>query len=134
MDTNSLRPLNFAGKLFFILLATGIFMSFVLVAEFHLNPFRVPTFADIPVCYIYGNAYLALALAALMKKKSDLRLLLSIAGFAVGLSVSAYFFLICWKLGKNASLYSAEIFGIMTAYTDFFFFLALLVLAWLKKP
>lgn len=125
--------MNFAGKLFFILLAIGIFLSFVLVAKFHMNPFRVPTFADIPVCYIYGNAYLAIALSALMKK-SFLRSILSIAGFVVGLSVSAYFFLICWKLGKNASLYSAEILGIRTAYTDFFFFLALLVLARLKKP
>ena len=133
MDSNSLRPLNFAGKLFFILLATGIFMSFVLVAEFHTNPFRVPTFADIPVCYIYGNAYLALALAALMKK-SFLRSILSITGFVIGLSVSAYFFLVCWKFGRNADLYSAQIFGIKTAYTDFFFFLALLALARLKKP
>jgi hypothetical protein len=133
MDTNSLRPLNFAGKLFFILLATGIFMSFMLVAEFHTNPFRVPTFADIPVCYIYGNAFLAIALAALMKK-SFLRSILSIAGFVVGLTVSAYFFLICWKFARNADLYSAEILGIKTAYTDFFFFLALLVLAKIKKP
>lgn len=127
-----MQPLNFAGKLFFILLATGIFLSFVLVAEFHTNPFRVPTFADIPVCYIYGNAYLAIALAALLKK-SFLRSLLSIAGFVVGLSVSAYFFLVCWKFPRNADLYSAEILGIKTAYTDFFFFLALLVLARLKK-
>ena len=128
-----MQPLNFAGKLFFILLATGIFLSFVLVAEFHTNPFRVPTFADIPVCYIYGNAYLALALAALLKK-SFLRSLLSIAGFVVGLTVSAYFFLVCWKFARNADLYSANIMGIKTAYTDFFFFLALLVLARLKKP
>ncbi len=130
---NAELPLNFAGKLFFIFLATGIFMSFALVAEFHTNPFRVPTFADIPLCYIYGNAYLAIALAALLKK-SFLRSLLSIAGFVVGISVSAYFFLICWKFGRNADLYSAEIFGIKTVYTDFFLFLALLVLARLKKP
>ena len=127
------KPFNSAGKLFFILLSAGIFYSFLLVAEFHTNPFRVPTFADIPVCYIYGNAYLALALAALLKK-SFLRSILSIAGFVVGLTVSAYFFLICWKFARNADLYSAEIFGIKTAYTDFFFFLALLVLARLKKP
>ena len=122
-----MQPLNFAGKLFFILLATGIFLSFVLVAEFHTNPFRVPTFADIPVCYIYGNAYLALALAALLKK-SFLRSLLSIAGFVVGLTVSAYFFLVCWKFARNADLYSANIMGIKTAYTDFFLFAALLIL------
>jgi len=130
---NSGQSLNFAGKFFSTFLATGILMSFALLAEFHTNPFRVPTFADIPLCYIYGNAYLAIALATLMKK-SFLRSLLSIAGFVVGLSVSAYFFLICWKLGKNAGLYSAEIFGIKTAYTDFFLFLSLLVLARLKKP
>ena len=133
MMDNSGQSMNFAGKSFFILLAAGIFMSFVLLAEFHTNPFRVPTFADIPLCYIYGNTYLAIALAALLKK-SFLRSILSIAGFVVGLSVSAYFFLICWRLGKNAGLYSAEILGIKTAYTDFFLFLALLVLARLKKP
>lgn len=124
---NSVETFNFKEKLFFVLLSIGIFYSFMLVAEFHTNPFRVPTFADIPICYIYGNAYLAIALAAMMKK-SFLRSLLSIAGFVVGLTVSAYFFLVCWKFARNADLYSAEILGIKTAYTDLFFFLALLIL------
>ena len=114
---NSVETFNFKEKLFFVLLSIGIFYSFMLVAEFHTNPFRVPTFADIPICYIYGNAYLAIALAAMMKK-SFLRSLLSIAGFVVGLTVSAYFFLVCWKFARNADLYSAEILGIKTAYTD----------------
>lgn len=124
---NSVETFNFKEKLFFVLLSIGIFYSFMLVAEFHTNPFRVPTFADIPICYIYGNAYLAIALAAMMKK-SFLRSLLSTAGFVVGLTVSAYFFLVCWKFARNADLYSAEILGIKTAYTDLFFFLALLIL------
>ena len=106
-----------------ILIAGGILVKLWL----DTNPFRVPTFADIPICYIYGNAYLAIALAAMMKK-SFLRSLLSIAGFVVGLTVSAYFFLVCWKFARNADLYSAEILGIKTAYTDLFFFLALLIL------
>ena len=130
---NSGQTFNFTEKLFFIFLSVGIFYSFMLVAEFHSNPFRVPTFADIPICYIYGNSYLAIALAALMKR-SFLRSILSIAGFVVGLTVSAYFFLVCWKFARNADLYSANIMGIKTAYTDFFFFAALLVLRIIKKP
>ena len=130
---NSGQTFNFTEKLFFIFLSVGIFYSFMLVAEFHSNPFRVPTFADIPICYIYGNSYLAIALAALMKR-SFLRSILSIAGFVVGLTVSAYFFLVCWKFARNADLYSANIMGIKTAYTDFFFFTALLILARVKKP
>lgn len=130
---NSGQTFNFTEKLFFIFLSVGIFYSFMLVAEFHSNPFRVPTFADIPICYIYGNSYLAIALAALMKR-SFIRSLLSIAGFVVGLTVSAYFFLVCWKFARNADLYSANIMGIKTAYTDFFFFTALLILARVKKP
>ena len=124
---NSVETFNFKEKLFFVLLSIGIFYSFMLVAEFHTNPFRVPIFADIPICYIYGNAYLAIALAAMMKK-SFLRSLLSTAGFVVGLTVSAYFFLVCWKFARNADLYSVNIMGIKTAYTDFFFFAALLIL------
>ena len=124
---NSVETFNFKEKLFFVLLSIGIFYSFMLVAEFHTNPFRVPTFADIPICYIYGNAYLAIALAAMMKK-SFLRSLLSTAGFVVGITVSAYFFLVCWKFARNADLYSANIMGIKTAYTDFFLFAALLIL------
>ena len=133
MANNSLRPLNFAGKLFFILLAAGIFQSFVLVAEFHLNPFRVPTFSDIPICYIYGNAYIAIILSALLKK-SVLTQLLESAGFTLGILISAYFLLVWIKFGGSSHIFPAEIFGIKTIYTDFLFFVILLVLRILKKP
>ncbi len=133
MDNNSLQPLNFAGKLFFILLAIGIFLSFVLVAKFHMNPFRVPTFSDIPICYIYGNAYIAIILSALLKK-SVLTQLLESAGFTLGILISAYFLLVWIKFGGSARVFPAEIFGIKTIYADFFLFVILLVLRILKKP
>ncbi len=132
-DNSSEKPWNFKEKLFFTLAISGLSISFVLLAQFHSNPFRVPTFADIPVCYIYGNAYIAIILSALLKK-SFLTRLLSIAGFTVGLLVSAYFLFVWVKFAGRANIYPAEIFGIKTIYADFSIFAALLILSFLKKP
>ena len=125
--------MSFREKLFFALAVIGLSMSFFLLTEFHTNPFRVPTFSDTPVCYIYGNAYLAIIMSALLKK-SFLSRLLSIAGFTVGLMISAYFLFVWIKFGGSARVFPAEIFGIKTIYADFFLFAALLVLRIIKKP
>ena len=132
-DNSPEKPLNFKEKLFFLLAIYGLFTSFVLLAQFHSNPFRVPTFGDTPVCYIYGNAYLAIILAALLKKSFFTRLL-ETAGFTVGLMLSAYFLFVWVKFAGRASIYPAEIFGIKTIYADFLLFAVLLVLRILKKP
>lgn len=125
--------MSFREKLFFALAVFGLFMSFLLLAQFHDNPFRVPTFSDTPVCYIYGNAYLAIIMSALLKK-SFLSRLLSIAGFTVGLMISAYFLFVWIKFGGSARVFPAEIFGIKTIYADFLLFAALLALRIIKKP
>ena len=125
--------MSFKEKLFFALAIFGLSISFLLLAQFHSNPFRVPAFSDIPVCYIYGNAYLAIILSALLKR-SFLSRLLATAGFTVGLVVSAYFLLVWIKFAGRASIYPAEIFGIKTLYADFSLFAALLVLRITKKP
>ncbi|MBO7126000.1 hypothetical protein J6253_04895 [bacterium] len=125
--------MSFKEKLFFAFAIFGLSISFVLLAQFHSNPFRVPTFSDIPVCYIYGNAYIAIILSALLKKSFLTRLLAS-AGFTVGLLVSAYFLFVWVKFAGRANIFPAEIFGIKTIYTDFFLFVILLVLRILKKP
>ena len=123
--------MSFREKLFFTLAIFGLSMSFFLLAEFHTNPFRVPTFGDIPICYVYGNAYLAIILAALLKK-SFLSRLLATAGFTVGLIISAYFLFVWIKFGGSAHVFPAEIFGIKTIYADFLLFAALLVLRIIK--
>ena len=125
--------MSFKEKLFFAIAVFGLSMSFFLIAQFHSNPFRVPTFSDIPVCYIYGNAYIAIILSALLKK-SLLTRLLATAGFTVGLMISAYFLFIWIKFGGSARVFPPEIFGIKTIYADFFLFVILLVLRILKKP
>lgn len=124
---------NLKEKLFFALAFYGLFTSFIILFKFHTNPFRVPTFADIPICYIYGNAYLAIILSALLKK-SFLSRLLAIAGFTVGLMISAYFLFVWIKFGGSARVFPAEIFGIKTIYADFLLFASLLVLRIIKKP
>ena len=114
-------------KIFFILAFYGLFTAFILLFQFHANHFRVPNFADIPICYIYGNSYIAILLSALLKK-SFLTRLLATFGFTVGLLVSAYFLVIWIKFGWNAYIFPAEILGIKTVYADFLLFAALLVL------
>lgn len=121
------ESINFKEKLFFATAVFGLSMSFFLLAEFHTNPFRVPAFADIPLCYIYGNAYIAILLSELLKKTFLTRLLATI-GFTVGILVSAYFLVVWIKFGWNAYIFPAEILGIKTVYTDFLLFAALLVL------
>ena len=125
--------MSFREKLFFALAIIGLSMSFFLLAEFHTNPFRVPTFSGTPVCYIYGNAYLAIIMSALLKK-SLLSRLLATAGFTVGLIISAYFLFVWIKFGGSARVFPAEIFGIKTIYADFLLFATLLVLRIIKKP
>lgn len=125
--------MSFKEKLFFALAILGLSMSFFLLAELRTNPFRIPAFGDIPICYIYGNAYLAIILSSLLKRSFLSRLLASI-GFTVGLVVSAYFLFVWIKFGGNAYIFPAEIFGIKTIYADFFIFAALLVLRIIKKP
>lgn len=132
-DNSPEKPWNFKEKLFFAIAIYGLFISFLLLAQFHSNPFRVPTFSDIPICYIYGNAYIAIILSALLKK-SVLTQLLESAGFTLGILISAYFLLVWIKFGGSSRIFPAEIFGIKTIYTDFLFFVILLVLRILKKP
>lgn len=125
--------MSFKEKLFFALAIFGLSISFILMAQLHTNPFRVPTFSDVPICYIYGNAYIAIILSTLLKK-SFLTSLLSIAGFTVGLMISAYFLFVWIKFGGSAHIFPAEILGIKTIYADFLNFAALLVLQIIKKP
>ena len=125
--------MSFREKLFFALAIFGLSMSFFLFAQFHTNPFRVPIFSGMPICYVYGNAYLAIILSALLKRSFLSRLLAS-AGFTVGLMISAYFLFVWIKFGGSARVFPAEIFGIKTVYADFFIFAALLVLQIIKKP
>ena len=125
--------MSFKEKLFFALAILGLSMSFLLIAELSTKPFRIPAFGDIPICYIDGNAYLAIILSSLLKRSFLSRLLASI-GFTVGLVVSAYFLFVWIKFGGNAYIFPAEIFGIKTIYADFFIFAALLVLRIIKKP
>ena len=125
--------MSFKEKLFFTLAIFGLSISFILLAQLHTNPFRVPTFSGIPICYLYGNAYLAIIMSALLKR-SLLSRLLSTAGFTVGLIISAYFLFVWIKFGGSASVFPAEIFGIKTVYADFLIFAALLVLRITKKP
>lgn len=125
--------MSFKEKLFFAFAVIGLSMSFFLLTELHTNPFRVPTFSDTPVCYIYGNAYLAIILSGLLKR-SFLSRLLAIAGFTVGLMISAYFLFVWIKFGGSARVFPAEILGIKTIYADFFIFAALLALRIIKKP
>ena len=132
-ENHTEKPMGFTEKLFFALAISGLSISFVLLAQFHSNPFRVPTFSDIPVCYIYGNAYIAIILSALLKK-SFLTRLLSTAGFTVGLIVSAYFLFVWVKFAGRANIFPAEIFGIKTIYADFSIFALLLLLRIFKKP
>ena len=124
--------MSFKEKLFFALAVLGLSISFILLAQLYSNPFRVPTFSDVPICYIYGNAYIAILLSALLKKSSLTRLL-STAGFTVGLIISAYFLFVWIKFGGSARVFPAEIFGIKTIYADFLIFAALLILSRLKK-
>ena len=84
---------NFYEKAFFLIAIFGLALSFIMVGKFHTNPFRIPTFCNIPICYIYGNAYIAILLSALMKR-SFLSSIISIIGFVLGLSVSGYFIFI----------------------------------------
>ena len=125
--------MSFNEKLFFALAIFGLSVSFILLAQLHLNPFRVPTFSNIPICYVYGNAYIAIILSALLKKSFFSRLLAS-AGFTVGLMISAYFLFVWIKFGGSARVFPAEIFGIKTVYADFLNFAVLLVLQIIKKP
>ena len=125
--------MSFKEKLFFALAISGLAISFCLLAQFHSNPFRVPTFGETPVCYIYGNAHLAIILAALLKRSFFTRLL-ETAGFTVGLMVSAYFLFVWIRFAGRTSIYPAEIFGIKTIYADFLLFALLLVLRIIKKP
>lgn len=125
--------MSFREKLFFALAISGLSISFILLAQLHTNPFRVPTFSDVPICYVYGNAYIAIILSALLKKSFLSRLLAS-AGFSVGLLISAYFLFVWIKFGGTAYIFPAEIFGIKTIYADFLIFAALLVLRIIKKP
>ncbi|GEM_PF-4853611 len=125
--------MSFREKLFFALAISGLSISFILLAQLHTNPFRVPTFSDVPICYVYGNAYIAIILSALLKKSFLSRLLAS-AGFSVGLLISAYFLFVWIKFGGTSYIFPAEIFGIKTIYADFLIFAALLVLRIIKKP
>ena len=125
--------MSFKEKLFLALAVSGLLVSFILLAQLHTNPFRVPTFSNIPICYVYGNAYIAIILSALLKK-SFLTRLLSIAGFTVGLMISAYFLFVWIKFGGSARVFPAEILGIKTIYTDLLNFAVLLVLRIIKKP
>jgi len=124
--------MSFKEKLFFALAIFGLSISFILMAQLHTNPFRVPTFSDVPICYIYGNAYIAILLSALLKK-SFLTRLLSTAGFTVGLIVSAYFLFVWIQFAGRANIFPAEILGIKTIYADFLIFAAVLILSRLKK-
>ncbi|MBR6422378.1 hypothetical protein IKS86_06680 [bacterium] len=125
--------MSFKEKLFFALATFGLSISFILLAQLHTNPFRVPAFSGIPICYVYGNAYIAIILSELLKRSFLSRLLAS-AGFTVGLMISAYFLFVWIKFGGSARVFPAEIFGVKTVYADFFIFAALLVLRIIKKP
>ena len=132
-ENMSEKHTGFKERLFFAFALFGLFTAFILLLQFHTNPFRVPAFGDTPICYIYGNAYIMILLSALLKK-SFLTRLLSMAGFTIGIIVSAYFLFVWIKFGWNAYVFPAEIFGIKTVYTDFFNFIMLLVLRIIKKP
>ena len=109
-----------------ILAATGLLTSFILLFHYHANPFRIPVFADIPVCYIYGNVYLAI-LAAYLMKPSSLTKILAVFGILSGFLVSLYFLLLYTKFPARGYIFTAEICGIKTVFIDHAIFLLILL-------
>lgn len=107
-------------KLFAI---TGLFFSFIMVAQYHGNPFRIPVFANIPVCYIYGNLY-SLILIAYILDDSVFTKIMAIPGILSGFLISLYFLFLYVKIPARGYVFTAEIFGIKTVYIDCMLFTA----------
>lgn len=108
------------------LAAVGLVFSFVMVAIYHENPFRIPVFANIPVCYIYGNLY-SLILIAYILNKSLFTKILAIAGILSGFLVSVYFLFLYAKFSSRGYIFTAEILGIKTVYVDYMLFTMILL-------
>ncbi|MBP5405551.1 hypothetical protein J6Z19_00180 [bacterium] len=115
---------KYKSVLFFA--SIGLVSSFIVLAQFHENPFRVPVFANIPVCYIYGNAYSAVLLAYLLKD-SFLTKILALAGILFGFLVSLYLLLLYVRFSRVGYIFTTEIFGMKTVFTDYMLFTLILL-------
>ena len=109
-----------------LLAVTGLVFSFIMVALYHENPFRIPVFANIPVCYIYGNLY-SLILIAYILNDSLFTKIMAIAGILAGFLVSVYFLFLYAKFSSRGYIFTAEILGIKTVYVDYMLFTMILL-------
>jgi len=115
-----------------LLAVIGLIFSFIMVAYYHENPFRIPVFANIPVCYIYGNLYL-LILTAYILNESLFTKILAIIGILSGFLVSFYFLFIYIQFQAKGYILTAEIFGIKTVYVDYMLFTMILLNVLFRK-
>ena len=123
MKNGEEMPYRSTARLFAVI---GLVFSFIMVAFYHENPFRFPVFANIPVCYIYGNLY-SLILIAYILNDSIFTKILAIAGILSGFLVSLYFLFLYTKFSSRGYIFTAEILGIKTVYVDNILFTAILL-------